>query len=179
MKITGGRLRGLKLFSPKGEQTRPMTERVRKALFDVLGQNLEGLRVLDLFSGTGALGIEALSRGAKEVVFAEASPQMVAVIRANLKQAGLLEKAQVFKAWLPKDLRRLPAGPYDLIFVTPPYGKGLAQKTLKALPLSFLAPQGLLVVEERKQTPLGEKVGPWVLREKRVYGDTVLYFYER
>lgn len=179
MRITGGKARGLKLVSPKMAGVRPMTDRTRKALFDILGPKVCGARVLDLFSGTGALGLEALSRGAKEVVFAEASSRMLEVIRENLKKAGFQDKARVYKARLPRDLRCLPEGPYEIIFITPPYGTGLARETLSRLKPSFLAEGGLIVVEERKQSGFEVENTPWEPVETRRYGETVLYFWRR
>lgn len=179
MRITGGTVRGLKLISPRISGVRPMTERARKALFDILGPRVCGAKVLDLFSGTGALGLEALSRGAEEVVFAEASPRMVKVILENLERAGFQKKARVLKAQLPRDLKRLPEGPYDLIFITPPYGTGLGQETLVQIKAPFLAEGGLIVVEERKQESFSAENTPWELVETRKYGETVLYFLRR
>jgi len=179
MRITGGKARGLKLISPKTSGVRPMTDRTRKALFDILGPRVCGARVLDLFSGTGALGLEALSRGAEEVIFAELSSRMLEVIRENLKKAGFEEKARVYKVRLPRDLRCLPEGPYNLIFITPPYGTGLARETLSRLKPSFLAEGGLIVVEERKQADFEVENIPWEVVEIRRYGETVLHFLRR
>ncbi len=177
MRITGGRLKGLVLASPRGRGTRPMTEKVRKALFDSLGERVLGARVLDLFSGSGALGIEALSRGAREVIFAEADPRVCEIIRQNLRKAGLENRARVVRAHLPRDLRRLPPGPYDLVFVTPPYGRGLGELTLENLPRDLLAEEGLIVVEESKRHPLAPGKGAFREYRRKVYGQTVLYFY--
>ncbi len=178
MRITGGRLKGLRLSTPRGRGTRPMTERVRKALFDILSEKVLEARVLDLFSGSGALGIEALSRGAKEVIFVEADPRVCEVIRRNLSHCSLEEKARVIRGVLPRALSRVPPGPYDLIFLTPPYRSGLAAKVLQALSEAWLSPEGVLVVEEAREE---EVTPPPGLRERdrRVYGQTVLYFYGR
>ncbi len=153
-----------------------MTERVRKALFDILGERVKGARVLDLFSGTGALGIEALSRGAREVVFVEVAGRMLRLIEENLKRAGLREKAHLLRARLPQGLRLIPPGPYDLIFITPPYGTGLGQATLEALPPEILARDGLIVLEERKKKVFKPEGLPWEWVAERFYGETGLYF---
>ena len=176
MRITGGSLKGLKLVFPRIPGVRPMTERTRKALFDILGPRVRGARVLDLFSGTGALGLEALSRGAEEVVFAEGSSRMVRVILENLKRSGFREKARVLRVQLPRELYRLPKGPYDLIFITPPYGTGLGRETLARLKAPLLAEEGLIMLEERKQEGFSAENTPWKLIETRRYGETVLYF---
>ncbi len=177
MRITGGRLKGLILVSPKGRGTRPMTEKVRKALFDILGARVSGARVLDLFSGSGALGLEALSRGDKEVIFAEADPRVCEIIRQNLRKAGLEDQARVVRAHLPRDLHRLPPGPYDLIFITPPYGRGLGERTLESLSPNLLAEEGLIVVEETKGQPLSPQKVAFKEYRRKTYGQTVLYFY--
>lgn len=169
----------MRLAAPSGRGTRPMTERVRKALFDILGERVRGARVLDLFSGSGALGIEALSRGAEEVVFAEADPRVCAVIRENLRRLRLEKRVRVIRAVLPRDLLRVPEGPYHLIFITPPYGKGLAERTLKALPPALLAEEGLIVVEERVDAALSEEYSVFRKLREKSYGQTVLHFYGR
>ncbi|NPB08765.1 MAG: 16S rRNA (guanine(966)-N(2))-methyltransferase RsmD [Thermodesulfobacteria bacterium] len=178
MRITSGRLRGLRLKAPKGADIRPMMDRVRKALFDVLGEKVEGARVLDLFCGTGALGIEALSRGAGEVVFVDQSPQALALVRENLRRAKIEEGARIKRLTLPRDLSRLEKeGPFDLVFVTPPYGRGLAAKTLPQLP-KLVAPGGLVVVEERAEEEVPCPEGLELLKEK-TYGATRLFFFRR
>jgi len=154
-----------------------MTERVRKALFDILG-DLSGARVLDLFSGSGALGLEALSRGAREVVFVEASEKALSVIRENARALGLEERIKLVRGRLPEILRKVPPGPYHLVFITPPYGKGLGEKTLAALPPEILAPGARIVLEERTTSRIDLEKIPFEVRERRKYGDTVLYFLE-
>ena len=152
-------------------------DKVRKALFDSLGPEVSGKRVLDLFCGTGALGLEALSRGAEEVVFVDHSGDALSLVRENLKRLGE-ERAVILKLELPRGLSRLE-GPFGLVFITPPYGKGLARRTLLALSPTLLSEEALVIVEERAgeelpvETPLLTRV------KQRRYGQTELHFYRR
>ncbi len=178
MRITSGRLRGLRLKTPKGADIRPMMDRVRKALFDVLGERVKGARVLDLFCGTGALGIEALSRGAQEVVFVDQSPKALALVKENLRRAKIEEGVQIKRLTLPRELSRLKEeGPFDLVFVTPPYGRGLAAKTLPFLS-ELISPGGVVVVEERAEEEVPYPQGLKPFKEK-IYGATRLLFFFR
>lgn len=154
-----------------------MTDKVRKALFDSLGPAVSECRVLDLFCGTGALGLEALSRGAKEVVFVDCAREAVSLVQKNLELTGE-KRGKIFKLELPRGLSRLK-GPFDLVFVTPPYGKGLAKRTVLSFPVDLLSAEALVIVEERAgeelplETPLLTK-----FKQKR-YGQTELHFYRR
>ncbi len=178
MRITSGRLKGLKLKTPRFGGLRPMTERTRKALFDILGPAVKGARVLDLFCGTGAVGLEALSRGAQEVVFVDANPRSLALVKENLKHARMLGQAHLKRLTLPQGLGRLK-GPFDLIFITPPYDQGLGQKVLEGLPSRLLTPESLVVVEERQGTPLPQETDVLTLVQERRYGEAQLSFYRR
>ncbi len=178
MRITSGRFRGLRLKTPKTPGIRPMMDRVRKALFDILGEEIEGSKVLDLFCGTGALGLEALSRGAREVVFVDQNPKALGLVKENLHRARVQGGIKLLRLSLPRDLARLhPEGPFDVIFVTPPYGQGLARRTLQGLG-SLIRPGGWIIVEER----VGEKILPppeLELHKEKTYGKTCLFFFRR
>lgn len=186
MQITGGFLKGQHLYTPssKSKEIRPLRTRIRKALFDILGHNLEGKSVLDLFAGTGALGIEALSRGAKLVVFVDLSPVSVEIIRKNLQKFKLEERAYIFRLQIPEEfpklmkLMREHALTFDLVFITPPYEKGLALATLRKFPSALLKKEALVMVEERSSVKLPGEVGPFHLKKQKIYGETALYFYE-
>lgn len=155
-----------------------MMDRVRKALFDSLGLDLSQAKVLDLFCGTGALGIEAYSRGAKEVIFVDKSPQALNLVRENLKRIGL--KAELYRLDIPRGLQKLKdKAPFHLVFVTPPYGQGLAQKTLPALlSLELLAPEAWIIVEERKDS-FSPEVKGLKLQKRKIYGQTELFFFQQ
>jgi len=185
LQITGGKFKGQKLFSPpaKAFEIRPLRTRIRKALFDILGEDLEGLKVLDLFAGTGALGIEALSRGADFAVFVDASPLAIELIQKNLKKLGLEAQSHIYKLKLPEGFSILKKHltplnlKFHLVFITPPYEKELSFKTLEALPEEILEEEALIIVEERSEIPFPEKVKDFELLDARTYGETALYFY--
>lgn len=177
MRVIAGRYKGRRLGTPRGRNTRPTSDRVREALFSILG-SLEGATVLDLFAGTGALGIEALSRGASRAVFVERDTAALDVLRANLKKLELHEgEAEVRRAEALGALRtaRERGETYDLVFVDPPYGdaRALEGGLSVALP-PLLAPAGRVVVESDRRMPLAlwvEEEGLGVELERR-YGDT-------
>jgi 16S rRNA (guanine966-N2)-methyltransferase len=167
VRVVAGRLGGRRINAPRGRATRPTSDRVREALFSLLGP-VEGASVLDLFAGSGALGIEALSRGAAAVDFVETDARAVAAIRANLDALGL-ERARVHRRDALGYLRA-GAGPYDLIFADPPYSCAprLAGPLSCAL-LTGLSEDALIVIESDKRHPLALEL-PLVL--ERFYGDT-------
>jgi 16S rRNA (guanine966-N2)-methyltransferase len=178
MRVVGGEFRGRTLAAPKSSAIRPTADRTREALFNILGHGhadrLPGARVLDLFSGTGALGIEALSRGAAFCLFVEMSAEGRALVRRNLEAVGAEGRAKIFR----RDATRLgPVGampPFDLIFADPPYGKGLGQAALRsALEGGWLAAGCLCVLEEAADAPF--ETGPaFAIEEERRYGDTLI-----
>ena len=181
MRITGGQMRGRRLFVPKGRDVRPTSDRVREALFSLVGQDLRGVAVLDLFAGTGVLGVEALSRGADRAVFVDQAPRALEVVRRNLEQCGLTGLAEVVR----HDLRRgLPPGAtapgqaFDLVFLDPPYGRALADPLLAPLGRTGILARGALVVVE---TGAGEGLpyrgGPLRHLESRTYGDTRIHLF--
>uniref|UniRef100_A0A7V5XGQ9 16S rRNA (Guanine(966)-N(2))-methyltransferase RsmD n=1 Tax=Thermodesulfobacterium geofontis TaxID=1295609 RepID=A0A7V5XGQ9_9BACT len=183
MQITGGFLKGRKLVCPSKnlDLIRPLRTRIRKALFDILGQNLFDFKVLDLFAGTGALGIEAISRGASFAVFVDNNPISIGIIKKNLEKFNLLDKAQVFKLDLPKGLKILSKkfqNFFDLVFITPPYEKGLSLKTMKNFPENLLKKEALIIVEEKTGIFLPEKINNFNLLQKRSYGETTLHIYQ-
>jgi 16S rRNA (guanine966-N2)-methyltransferase len=195
VKITGGFLRGRNIYCPSASalEIRPMRTRIRKTLFDILGDDLSGLRVLDLFAGTGAIGIEALSRGAEFVLFVDASKTSIELIKKNLERFNLLDKAMILQTTLPQGLNKIKERTlllgkgeelnketfqYDLVFITPPYRTGLGLKTLENLPTEILNPKALIVVEEKTGVDLPDEVAQFELEDKRVYGETTLYFYQ-
>ncbi|MEQ8401013.1 MAG: 16S rRNA (guanine(966)-N(2))-methyltransferase RsmD [Roseitalea porphyridii] len=182
MRIVGGRLRGRAISAPRpGDRTiRPTTDRMRETLFNMIAHNwpdrLEGARVIDLFAGTGALGFEALSRGASAALFVEPSVQGRALIRRTMEDLALNGVAKVFK----RDATRLgPIGtmtPFDLAFADPPYGRGLGEKALAALRQGgWLRNEALVVLEEDADARLDLPEGFAVI-ERRAAGDTALHF---
>jgi 16S rRNA (guanine966-N2)-methyltransferase len=172
MRVIGGRLGGRRLKAPRGKVTRPTSDRVREALFAMLGEP-EGATVLDLFAGAGALGIEALSRGAARAVFVERDPAAVKVLRENLEGLGLQPPDAVVRrsdALRALQSARAREETYDLVFIDPPYGQAPEWgPRLGALLPSLLKPAARIVVESDRRTPLELQAD--VERERR-YGDT-------
>jgi 16S rRNA (guanine966-N2)-methyltransferase len=174
MRVVAGRFGGRRLAAPPGRGTRPTSDRVREALFSSLGP-IDGARVLDLYAGSGALGIEALSRGARSALLVERDPRAVAVIRANLEALGLAEpEAQVHSGTARAALRNASArgDTYDLIFLDPPYRSApeLGRELSAALG-SLLEGGGRVVSESDRRTPLELDLP---LTHERRYGDTLI-----
>ena len=178
MRIVGGEFRGRALATPRDQSIRPTTDRTREALFNVLAHRhadrLEGARVLDLFAGTGALGLEALSRGAAHCLFIEESPEGRGLIRVNVEAMGLQGRTKIFR----RDAAQLgdigTIQPFNLLFADPPYGKGLGEAALRsARQGGWLTPNALCVVEETAAAAFDPGEG-FALLDERSYGDTVI-----
>ncbi|MHB8170018.1 MAG: 16S rRNA (guanine(966)-N(2))-methyltransferase RsmD [Thermincolia bacterium] len=181
MRVITGRAKGRKLKAPKGMNTRPTSDRVKEALFNVLGEKVDNARFLDLFAGSGNVGIEALSRGAVEVVFVEQHPQALKVIRENLHLTGLQGHAQVISNDSIRVLDSLgrQEAKFDLIFVDPPYLKGYENGVLeKVNHHRLLAEGGILIIESSKRDKLPGEVGEIELNRSQHYGDTCLSYYQ-
>lgn len=178
MRIVAGKWGGRTLRAPRGMSVRPTTDRVREALFSILGDRVEGRSVLDLFAGTGALAIEALSRGAASAVLAEPDPDAFAAVSANLGAVGATG-VETLPCDFRKAIRRIAGRRFDLVFLDPPYGKGLAAAAAKALADgSLLSGGALVVVEEATRSPEGKFPAGWELLTDRRYGDTRILIYE-
>ncbi len=174
MRVVAGRLGGRRLRAPRGRETRPTSDRVREALFSMLGP-LDGARVLDLFAGSGALAIEALSRGAAAATIVERDARAIEVIRANLEALGIgAQEARVVHGPALSALRDASArgDAYDLVLLDPPYrdAPALGRELSQALP-AVLAPDARVVAESDRRSPL--ELGLPVVRERR-YGDTLI-----
>jgi 16S rRNA (guanine966-N2)-methyltransferase len=179
MRIIAGEFKGRRLAAVKG-RIRPTSDKVREAIFSILGPKVLDARVLDLFAGTGALTLEALSRGAVDAVLVEEHPAALRVLRGNLDTLGLHERARVLALPVSAAIRKLAAQErqFSLIFLDPPYGQGLALKTLEALQDSgLLQPATRIVAEHSHREALPEQVGRLTLHQSRRYGDTQVAFY--
>lgn len=177
MRVIAGSARGVRLVAPEGLETRPTSDRVREALFNILGPRLQGAHFLDLFAGTGANGVEALSRGATRAVFVENNRAACACILQNLEKTKLGDGGTLFRTALPEALARVP-GNFDLVFVDPPYRYPDYQDILKALQdYERLAPQAVVVVEHEAKVQLPEMVGTLQRTREARYGQTTLAFY--
>jgi 16S rRNA (guanine(966)-N(2))-methyltransferase RsmD len=173
MRVVGGTLGGRRLVAPRGLTTRPTSDRVREALFSILGDRVQDARVLDLFAGSGALGIEALSRGAAEATFVDSGQAAITALRANLEALGL--EAEVQRRDALAFLRTAIQTPrqYDLVFLDPPYrdAERLGRRLGDTLP-ALLAPGGCVVSESDRRAPLD--LHPLDHHDERRYGDTLI-----
>lgn len=179
MRIIAGEFKGRLLEAPTGRTTRPTSARARGALFEILGPVLKGARIADLFAGTGALGLESLSRGASSVDFYESSRPALSALRRNIDMLGAATRTRVVTAQLPESLSRGTA--YDIILVDPPWRDGHELRVARRIvELQRLSRDGVIVIEcprsEALETPLWEELG-LVLADRRNYGDTELRFY--
>ena len=179
MRIISGTSKGRKLLAPKNQSLRPTSDRVKESIFNILGEEIKGKVVLDLFAGTGNLGIEALSRGAKKVLFVEKGRQALRLIQKNLSQCGWKKESEIF----PKDVHRAIGilkqreECFDLILMDPPYQKGLIQKTLlKLQDLMIYHKDSILVIEHDRRESLPKIIDRWNLIRQRKIGDTVISF---
>lgn len=175
VRVTGGALRGFQLAEPGGARLRPTSARVREAIFNVLATRIEDAAVLDLFAGTGALGIEALSRGAARAVFIENHRSSARAIVQSLARAEMAERGSVVRGALPGALDAAD-GPFDLIFLDPPYDSEQGLPTLSVVG-ALLAEGGLVVYEHRSRYNPPERPLGLNLSDRRVYGDTAVAFF--
>ena len=181
MRIIAGRLRGRALVAPADQSVRPTSDRTREAVFNILAHgaaavSLDGVRVIDLFAGTGALGLEAVSRGAAYALFVEDSADARGLIRENVENLGLTGCTRIFRRDATDLGPSSQLGQFGLAFLDPPYGKGLADKALASLVAgAWLTQDAVVVVEERAGVDVTWPAGLSLL-EQRSYGDTQVLF---
>ena len=181
MRVIAGTSRGRRLAIFEGRDVRPTPDRVREALFNILRSrlgNFAGLRVLDLFAGSGALAIEALSRGATSACLVEKTPASAKIIRENLKRCNLSDKAKliVLDAW--QALPGFDSRSFDLVFLDPPYGQGLAERALIEVDrLELLGKDGIVCAETATDEILPESIGNLRRLDQRRYGTILINFY--
>ncbi len=180
MRIVGGRWRGRSLATPKSDAIRPTSDRLRESLFNVLQHGyddaVEGARVLDLFAGTGAMGLEALSRGAAFALFVDEGSEARSLIRENVEAFGVGGATRLFRRDATRMGPAAPNAPFSLVFCDPPYGRDLAPQALASCAEGgWLAPGALVVVEEAHSTPLTLPAG-FTEIERREYGETQVVF---
>lgn len=199
MRVIAGRYKGRKLTAPEGRDIRPTTDKTKEAVFSILTAYTPGARVLDLFSGTGGLGIEALSRGAEICIFCDKSRDALNQIRANLDHCGILVDAlsvvlngvsdddEPEAAICPGEIERtlpriaeISEEPFDIILMDPPYGKGLCRKAMEIISEEgLLADEGIIVCEHRREEDLPETVGSFNMMKQRRYGISMLSLYSQ
>jgi 16S rRNA (guanine966-N2)-methyltransferase len=179
MRIISGTSRGRKLATPKSQSLRPTSDRVKESIFNILREEVEGKKVLDLFAGTGNLGIEALSRGAKKAIFVEKGRQALRLIQKNLNQSGFEDRSEI----IPKDVNRAIGvlnqrrESFDLIFMDPPYEEGMINRTLMKLNSHQIYHKGsILIIEHDRRESLPNIMEGWNLIRERRIGDTMISF---
>lgn len=180
MKVTGGEFRGRMLRSLGGHELRPTSARVREAVFNIIGTGIKGARVLDLFAGTGIMGIEALSRGAKISVFVESYPEAVRVIRENLAKVGCLGRARIYHSDVLRGLATLhhQGQVFDFIYIDPPYKSDLYLQVVDTIgKLELLSPEGRVIIEADKRRHFPDQIGCLTSQGIYGYGDTVIKLY--
>ena len=179
MRIISGTSKGKRLATPKGKALRPTSDRVKESIFNILGGAVEGKVVLDLFAGTGNLGIEALSRGAKRVIFVERGREATRLIKSNLAQCRMAMVSEI----IPKDVSRAigvlhqRGETFDIILMDPPYEGGLIEKTLwKLQSYRIYHDDSILIIEHDRREPLPADLPGWNLIRQRKIGDTLISF---
>jgi len=183
MRITGGTVKGQRLAKVRWPEIRPTADMVRGSIFNILGQNLSDLLVLDLFAGSGSLGIESLSRGAKRAVFVDSSRRALAILEKNVGMCRFKENSIVIGAELPEGLTHVKNYGYekfDLVFMDPPYGSGYVERTMiKLIEENLLNQDGVVVVEgsTRPTDSLPSRIHDLLLRQTKTYGSTLIGFY--
>jgi len=181
MRVVAGEARGCRLKTPTGDRIRPTADRVKESLFEIIGERIRNARVLDLFAGTGNLGIEALSRGARCALFVDTSRSAVRLIGQNLIRTHLGERAEIWKSDCESALGRLEKmnRRFEIVLLDPPYGYDRAASLLKQLCLGkLLSLGGLMAVEHDRRSNLPEHIGSLERSDQRRFGDTMLSFYQ-
>lgn len=180
MRIIAGTFGGRRLHPPKGTAIRPTADRVREAIFSIIGPAVAGAKVLDLFAGTGAMGLEALSRGASRTTFVDQSRHAVQLIRHNVELCRIADRVSVIQGSVNQVIPRLAAQQeaFDLIFIDPPYGRNTIQQTLRILG-EVARPGTIVVAEHASRDLLPVQLHEWSRTVERHYGDTLVSFYIR
>ncbi|MCM1364919.1 MAG: 16S rRNA (guanine(966)-N(2))-methyltransferase RsmD [Faecalibacterium sp.] len=177
MRVITGIARGRRLITLEGDDVRPTTDKVKEALFSIIQFELEGRHVLDLFAGSGQLGIEALSRGAKSAVFVDKSKKSIEIVKSNLKTTGLEKSAVVVNSDSIAFLKTRREK-FDIAFLDPPYSKGILQQALEFVP-NVMSESGVIICESPKEEVLPESIGEFMLTKRYSYGKMSLTTYRR
>ena len=176
MRVITGSARGRRLKTPEGYDVRPTTDTVKEAMFNIIQGDIEGRRVLDLFAGTGQLGIECLSRGARDAVFIDSSRQSLALVKENLRACGF--EGQTVNTDALSFIAR--GGKYDIILVDPPYDAGLYESVLEAITrFDILTDGGIIIMESRRERQMPEPAGPYLKVREYNYGRVKLTLYTK
>lgn len=178
MRIISGELKGKKLFTLAGDNTRPTLDNVKEAIFNILGNIFYDKAVLDLFSGSGALGLEAISRGARKCVFSDVSKDAVKVIEANIEACKLKDKAEVFNDDFQNIICKFTNKDFSIVFLDPPYGKDMGLKALKLLE-NAVSDDAVIVLETDYSEDVPDNVGIFEKYDFRKYGRTAVSFFRK
>ncbi|MGL4797372.1 MAG: 16S rRNA (guanine(966)-N(2))-methyltransferase RsmD [Paraclostridium sp.] len=180
MRVISGKVRGLKLNAPKSDDVRPTTDRVKESLFNIINGYIIDSQILDLFAGTGSLGIECLSRGASKCVFVDASKSSIDIVKSNIKKARVDSESEVMNIDCKSAIDKLKARneKFDVIFMDPPYYENLFVNSLEKISESkLLKEDGIIVVEHDTKEKLPDCVGELIKQKSKKYGNTTLTFY--
>ena len=180
MRLTGGELCGRMISAPKGTSTRPTQDRVRESLFAILGDRMTGSNVLDMFAGSGALGLEAISRGAIQCTFVEVSRRTSELIKLNAQKLGIIDRCRILNGDALEASRIWSSSaPFSIAFVDPPYASGVYEEALGMLSASGIMKHlGIVVVEREKNLSLAPSFGNLLLKRSARYGATFIDFYQ-
>lgn len=177
LRVIAGSLKGRKFDAPKGGDTvRPISDRVKESLFDILAPRIQDTTILDLYSGTGAIGIEALSRGAKHVLYVEKDPRNVRLIRQNTEELGLSDKISILPGALPSIIEKI-RGNFQLVFIDPPFATETIFEIMPMLKMKNLIDQSSLIVIQRFRGSKELEFEGFALQRKHKVGDSILWFF--
>ena len=178
LRVISGKVRGLKLDTPKNEDVRPTTDRVKESLFNIINPYIIDSNVLDLFAGTGSLGIECLSRGASSAIFVDVSKESINIVKSNIKKARVESESTILNLDFKNAIDRLKIQnkKFDIIFMDPPYYKNMFIEALSNADL--LEDNGIIVVEHDTKDKFEDKIGRLEKTRDKKYGNTTLTFYK-
>lgn len=182
MRIISGIAKGKSLSAPRGKGIRPTSDKVKEALFDILRERVEGAIFLDLFAGTGGIGIESLSRGAEMAVFVEKNRAFLKILKGNLLSSSLISQADVYLTDAVEFIKKMNTlkRRFDLIFVDPPYHTGDVKRIFLCLSsLDIINENGLIIFEHFHKVKLDKSIGNLILYREYIYGDSVLTIYRK
>lgn len=177
MRVITGTLKGKRLNTPDGRDIRPTPDRVKEGLFSALHFDIEGRRILDLFAGSGQLGIEALSRGAQSCVFVDASKDAVKIIKSNISACGLEDKTKVYQSDF-QSFCAMSRDIFDFVFLDPPYLEGLLAPAVKAV-LPLMSDYGAIICEHPPEVELDPQVGGFYIHKTYRYGKVIITVYRK
>lgn len=179
MRIIAGTAGRRKLKTLPGSKTRPTADKVKGAVFNVLGQKVVGARVLDLFAGSGALALEALSRGADFAVLVDNNQAACQIIHENIMMTGFEDRTKTLRGDGLKLLEKMQKESFDLVFIDPPYNQGLSRECLEIISCgNYLASKGVIIVETSREEEIPVEIGYLSLRKQSRYGDTLIWYYQ-